>query len=243
MADLKDGQGGDSEGAKLRDLESKLLEAQNSYRLLEARVGSTGVEGATVDGAEVLALANEVSVAQSQLAQAKITFGARHPTVTGLEEQVRMKTAALQTSRANSLAVQQGVVNKLKTEAKAEQTRLLERRILEDKGSKLMLELQLAKDNYANALRGLDQVQFASEGDYKDVTKVSDAVPPVRASKPNKMKLFLAAFVLSFGLAIGGPFAYELLLDRRIRCRDDLERGFRIVTLAQFGRVTQPRPA
>jgi hypothetical protein len=51
------------------------------------------------------------------------------------------------------------------------------------------------------------------------------------------MKLFMVAIVLAMGLAIGGPFAYELLLDRRIRCRDDLERSFRIVMLAQFGKA------
>src|SRR5262249_3837431 len=105
-----------------------------------------------------------------------------------------------------------------------------------------LTELQLAKDNYAAAKRGQDQVEFASAGDYKDVTLVSRAEPPVRASKPNKMKLFMAAVVIAFGLAVGGPFAYELLLDRRIRCRDDLERSFRIQLLAQFGR-TSPVPA
>jgi hypothetical protein len=47
----------------------------------------------------------------------------------------------------------------------------------------------------------------------------------------------------SFGLAVGGPFAYELLLNRRIRCRDDLERSFRIVLLAQFGPIPPVRLA
>jgi polysaccharide biosynthesis transport protein len=50
------------------------------------------------------------------------------------------------------------------------------------------------------------------------------------------------AVVASFALALGGPFVYELLLNRRIRCRDDLERHFRIMTLAQFGRMN-PAPA
>ena len=104
-----------------------------------------------------------------------------------------------------------------------------------------MQEYQVANEAYANALRSKDQVEFAKTGDYKDVTKVSDAVPPVKSSKPNKKKLFLMALVLSFGLAVGGPFAYELLLDRRIRCRDDLERSFRIVMLAEFGKMPQPQ--
>ena len=62
-------------------------------------------------------------------------------------------------------------------------------------------------------------------------------VADMTAAKPNKLKLFAAALAASFALALGGPFAYELLLNRRIRCRDDLERGFRIVTLAEFGPI------
>jgi len=36
----------------------------------------------------------------------------------------------------------------------------------------------------------------------------------------------------------GVPFFYELLLDRRVRCRDDIERSLGIPVLAQFGRIS-----
>jgi len=64
---------------------------------------------------------------------------------------------------------------------------------------------------------------------------VSPAVPPVKAEKPNKTKYFFMACMLSLGLALGIPFIYELLVDRRLRCRDDFERNFGIPVLAQFG--------
>jgi len=130
----------------------------------------------------------------------------------------------------------------LESELASARRRLLDRRALQEQGEKLVLEQTQAQEAYAQALRGQDEVQFASEGNYQDVTMVSRAEPPVRASKPNKLKLFAAALAASFMLALGGPFAYELLLNRRVRCRDDLERGFRIVTLAEFGRIT-PNPA
>jgi uncharacterized protein involved in exopolysaccharide biosynthesis len=106
----------------------------------------------------------------------------------------------------------------------------------------LLTEQNAAKESYSQALRGQDQVQFASVGNYQDVTVVSRAVAPVKPTKPKKMKLFVMAVAASFALALGVPFAYELLLNRRIRCRDDLERHFRIVTLAQFERM-DPAPS
>ncbi len=243
MADLKDGGGGDSEGAALQDLQSKLLEAQNARRQLESRLGATGVEGATADGAEVVALRGKLATLESQLAEARTSLGGRHPRIIQLQTEIESTRAALQIGATTALTRARELENKYQAAAAEERNKLLNRRTLQDQGAKLMLEQQTARDNYAEALRGLDQVQFASEGDYRDVTLVSRAEPPVLASRPNKLKLFLLAIVASFGLAVGGPFAYELLLDRRIRCRDDLERSFRIVMLAQFGPLPAPRAA
>jgi succinoglycan biosynthesis transport protein ExoP len=243
MVDLKDGQAGDSEGDGLQDLQTKLREAQNTRRQLEARLGATGVEGASADGGEVVALRGRLAALENQLAASSTAMGPQHPTIKSLQAEIEATRSALQSGAATALTRARELEAKYQAAAIDEQSRLLSRRIVSDEGQNLLSELKTASDNYSAARRGLDQVQFASAGDYKDVTLVSRAEPPIRATKPNKMKMFLAAFVLSFGLAVGGPFAYELLLDRRIRSRDDLERGFRIVTLAQFGSVAKARPA
>lgn len=241
IADLMDGQGGDSEGAALRELNQKLLEQENSIRTLRSRLGSTGLEGSTADGAEVVAMRNELGAIDGQLAQVRVTLGANHPRVQNLIKEREAKLAALQASTATALKRAEELKQEIQAAANAEEKRLLGFRKVQDEGSKLMLAYQVAKETHANAMRLQDQIQFASTGDYKDVSWVSRAEPPVKSSKPNKKKLFLMAFVLSFGLAVGGPFAYELLLDRRIRCRDDLERSFRIVTLAEFGKMPRPQ--
>jgi hypothetical protein len=41
--------------------------------------------------------------------------------------------------------------------------------------------------------------------------------------------------VAGLGVGIGGPLVYGLLFNRRLRCRDDIERSFGIPVLAQFG--------
>jgi uncharacterized protein involved in exopolysaccharide biosynthesis len=238
MADLKQGGSNDSESMGLTELETQLRAAQNARRQLEARIGSASGQGAaTLDGQEVLGLRAKLAQLEGQMTESRATLGARHPRILQLQSEIDATRVALESGASTALIRVRELETKYGAAVNDERGRLLGRRTQQDQGAKLLMELQLANESYAAALRGQDQVQFASTGDYKDVTLVSRAEPPVKASKPNKMKLFMVAVVMAFGLAVGGPFAYELLLDRRIRCRDDLERGFHIVMLAQFGKM------
>jgi hypothetical protein len=119
----------------------------------------------------------------------------------------------------------------------AQRQLVLSQRRVQDQGTKMLLELDSAEATYKRALDGYSQIQFASTGASNDVTLVSRAVPPVKALKPNKPKFFMMALVFSIGLAFGIPFVFELFLNRRLRCRDDLERNFGIPVLAQFGPI------
>lgn len=242
MADLKDGQGGDQEGAALADLQEKLLQAQNARRLLESQPGDARAESTTVLGApEAVTLRGTLDTLESQLGQARTTLGPRHPRVLQLQSEIDATRTALRSGVRAKLAAARDLEATYEAAVTAERTRLLERRGLQDEGTKLLMEQQAAKENYSQALRGMDQVQFASVGNYKDVTLVSRAEPPLRASKPNKLKILLMAIAASFAFAFGGTFAYELMLNRRIRCRDDLERHFGIQMLAEFGPMS-PAP-
>jgi capsular polysaccharide biosynthesis protein len=62
----------------------------------------------------------------------------------------------------------------------------------------------------------------------------------VKADKPNTIKLMLMGAVLSVLLGLVVPFGLELL-NRRVRCRDDLERNIGIPVLAEF-RGIDPAP-
>jgi hypothetical protein len=78
---------------------------------------------------------------------------------------------------------------------------------------------------------------FQAVANHENVSVVSRAVPPLRASKPNKIKLMMAALAVSFGIGVGVPLAYGLFVARRLRCRDDMERDFGIAVLAQLEAV------
>lgn len=176
------------------------------------------------------------------MAELRATLGPKHPKVLELESQMEATRRALgnevQAIAANNsvqLARARELVAKYAAAVDAERQRLLERRGLQDQGAKLELELQSAQANYKKALDGYDQIMFASAGNYTDVNLVSRAEPPAKPDKPNKLKWFGMSIVAALGFAVAGPFGYELLLNRRLRCRDDFERHFGIPVLAQFG--------
>jgi uncharacterized protein involved in exopolysaccharide biosynthesis len=251
MTDLSNGASGDLESAELGNLQAQLLTAQNARRQLEAQRVDTRADSTEVlEAPEALALRAKLGELEGRMGQARATKGPRHPDILQLQSEIDATNKALQTAvraRYNSSALQlaraRELEGKYQAAATAERKRLLDRRGIQDDGAALLLEQRLAEEAYAQALRGLDAVQFASAGNYQDVTLVSRAEPPLRANSSNKLKLFAMAIMASFALAVGGPFAYELFFNRRIRCRDDLERHFRVVMLAQFGRMPALPPA
>ena len=236
MIDLAPGKGDEAETA-LNDLEERLLAAENQERSVQAQLQAQawGIVSPTApaNGELVANLATE----QTELAKMRQTLGPRHPQVLEVESQIAATKKAIATSLSSELTDARKLVVQYSAAVQAQRQLVLTRRHVQDEGTKLMLELESAEATYKRALDGYSQIQFASTDKASDVSMVSRAVPPVRAQKPNKVKYFFVACILSFGIAFGVPFAYELLIDRRLRCRDDLERHFGIAVLAQFGSV------
>jgi polysaccharide biosynthesis transport protein len=237
----------DVEGATLNDLQQKLEAAQNQRRELESKQIEAHASSDAVLGTEsISSLRAKLTGLESQMAEARTTMGPKHPKVVELQSQIDATRSSLasevQSLSANS-AVQltraRDLEARYQAAVTAERTRLLERRGLQDEEAKLVLELQSAQTTYKKALDGYDQIMFASSGNYTDVSLISRADPPPKPSKPNKAKWFAIACLFSLGTAVAGPFGYELFLNRRLRCRDDLEKHFGIPVLAQLG----PLPA
>ncbi|MDB6103733.1 MAG: hypothetical protein JWO52_3732 [Gammaproteobacteria bacterium] len=233
----------DVEGAALTDLQTKLEAAQNQRRELESKqIDAHASSDAVLETASIVALRSKLTGLESQMAEARTTLGPKHPKVVELQSEIdatrRSLAEEVQSISANS-SVQ--LVRARDLEARygaavtSERTRLMDRRALQDQQAKLVLELQSAQATYKKALDGYDQIVFASSGNYTDVSLVSRADPPARPDKPNKAKWFAIACLFSLGLGVAGPFGYELFLNRRLRCRDDLEKHFGIPVLAQLG--------
>ncbi len=104
MADLKDGQNGDSEGAALADLQTKLLQARNERRQLESKqVDANADSSAVLETPQAVGLQDTLNKLQGQLGQATATLGRQHPRVLQLQSEIDSTRKALQSAvRARS---------------------------------------------------------------------------------------------------------------------------------------------
>lgn len=246
--DLTDVEGGaDLEDAALTELEGKLLDAQNARRELEAHqvnpeLGST--QPVAMDSGAVQALRGQLTAEQQQMAQMLATLGPRHPKVVALQSEMtatrhllEAEVQSLATSKQASLQRARELEAKYQAAVDAQRAKVVQHRALLDQAKKLLVELASAEDTYRRALDNEAAQGFAASAADANVTLVSYADPPVKSEKPNKMKLFLMASMGALGAGLGLPFLYELLLNRRLRCRDDFERNFGVPVLAQFGPI------
>jgi uncharacterized protein involved in exopolysaccharide biosynthesis len=232
----------DSEVQALDNLQQRLLETQNQRRSLEAKLsGQESTTDEVMASNSVQSLRATQNAQQAQLAQLSATYGPKHPKIRELQSQIAMtnqalarETGTLSANISTELTRTKELEKKFIQAVADQQAKVLKLRQSQDDGAKLLLELESAQTVYKHALDGFDQIMFSAAANHTNVSIVSRAVPPLKAAKPNKIKLMLMAILGGIGAGIVAPLAYELFLNRRIRCRDDLERGFGIPVLAQL---------
>jgi polysaccharide biosynthesis transport protein len=225
-----------TEVQSLDTLHQRLLETQNLRRSLEAKQSDQ----------QSLAVQNTKSMLDqqlSQLAQLSSTYGPQHPKVKELTAQIAVTRQTLDANTQTELGRTKELEHKYIQAVAEQEAKVLALRQAQDEGSKLILELESAKSVYKQALDGFDQIMFQAVASHTNVSVVNRAVPPLRAAKPNKIKLMLVVLVIGLGLGVGMPLSYGLIFARRLRCRDDIERDFGIAVLAQLGSVPALVPA
>jgi polysaccharide biosynthesis transport protein len=226
-------------------LHQQLLDVQNLRRSLEAKQsGHQSSADETLGSASVQSSNATLDSQLSQLAQLSGTYGPQHPKIRDLKAQIALtrqsianESHVLSANTYTELARTRELEHKYLQAVADQEVKVANLRAAQDEGSKLVLELESAKSVYKQALDGFDQIMFQAVANHTNVSVVSRAVEPLRPSKPNKIKLMLGALALALGLGVGGPVAYALIFDRRLRCRDDVERDFGIAVLAQLEAV------
>lgn len=228
----------------LATLEGRLLEAQNERRLAEARAsGDQNVSDQVLASPEIQGLKTQISAQELLLAHQNELYTEKFPAVieaqTQLETIRRSLTAALHSYSANAsaeLSVARRLEQDLQQAVYTQRSKVLSTGKLHDNATKFMLELESAQSVYKRALEGYDDIMFASNNRANNISMVSNAKPPVRASSPKMLSgLIMGALAAGFlGLCI--PLTYELF-NRRVRCRDDIERHHGIPVLIEFGKL------
>lgn len=228
----------------LATLEGRLLEAQTARRLAEARAaGDQSVSDQVLASTEVQALKTQLATQELRLAHLNTVYTDKHPEVREFQAQIdttrRSLATALRSYSANASAELYSArrLEQSLQQAVAEQrAKVLVTGQQHDEAAKFALELDSAKAVYKRALDGYDQIMFASAGHYSNVALVSRATPPVKPSKPRMLSRMVAAVFVAGFLGFAIPLVYELF-NRRVRCRDDLERHHGVAVLMEFGRL------
>jgi succinoglycan biosynthesis transport protein ExoP len=233
----------------LGTLEKRLEDAKNARREAEVKAASnnSGAAETTAAYARVQEGQARLATEQSQLAELRTTLGERHPKVLELQSQIQatqQDIAGLQHSYARTASADLrsaiDLQQKLEQAVAQQRSNVLAAGAVRDEGNKYEMELDSAKSVYKRALDGYDQIMFASAGHYTYVNIVGRAVPALKSAKPNKVKLLALAILAGLGVGLGWPLCYELFLDRRVRCRDDLERTFRVPVLIELTHGSTP---
>jgi len=232
----------------LSALEQRLLEAQNATRTAEVSASSNqSVASQVLSSTLIQTLKSQLAEQQAKLAEYSTTLGPHHPQVLELQSQMAATRRSLaeelgsySNSASSQLSSSRQMVQKLQKAVDEQKSRVLGLRQLQDEAAKYALELDSAQTVYKRALDSYDQVMIASSGHYTNVRFISRATPPLRADKPNSIKLLLLGCVFALFAAFAGPLAYEML-NRRIRCRDDLERDHGIPVLTEFAPGRRPK--
>jgi uncharacterized protein involved in exopolysaccharide biosynthesis len=238
------------EQALLGMLEGKLQDAENVRRMAEVKAASTQNADTATGSAGVQSLRALLNTQQTLLAQLRTTYGVQHPKVLELENQIHATQRNLDSelhgvSSANTseLAAAQQLEAKMRAAVEEQRKKVLGVNKLQDEGMKFELELESAQSVYKRALDGYDQIMFASGGHVANISVVSRAVPPQKATKPNKLKLLFLGVMAGIAVGVLTPLIYELLINRRIRCRDDFERDFDLPVLMEFDPIPTLRSA
>jgi uncharacterized protein involved in exopolysaccharide biosynthesis len=244
ITDLQAG-AADTEEALLTSLEQRYQEAQNLRRNAEVKQsGNQAVSNEVIASNLVQGLKTQLALQQSQLAQARTTLGPNHPHVIELQSQINATQKSIDNEigtytrgSASELTGAQQLEQKMANAVAEQRAKVLAVRRFQDEGAKLVLELESAQTVYKRALEGYDQIMAAAGGKYSNISMVSRAQVPLEPERPKKLKLLLAAAVAALLCALLGPMAYELVLNRRVRCRDDIERDLGVPVLIEFDAV------
>ena len=230
---------------RLSTLQQRLIEAQNSRSIAESRAAENqSVAQQVLSSSLIQSLKAQLAVQTSKMAELKTTLGPSHPQMIELRSQIDATRSSLaaevgsySSGATSDLNASKQLESKLQEAVDQQHSKVLAIHKLQDEGAKFELDLQSAQSVYKRALDNYDQVVFVSTGHYTNTSFVSRAEPPLRAAKPKTALDMLAGLIAGLMLGLLVPLCRDLL-NRRVRCRDDLERDHNIPVLVEFGTLS-----
>lgn len=238
------GDGGDVEMAALSNLESQLQDARNKRRQAEA-VATTKRASAEMQGSvAVQNLRAQLRLYETRMQEYRATDGPKNPRVVELQAQIdATKKAIDEETRIDlgdsdaQLQSARALEAKLQRASDEQRGRVIVERQLKEEREKYKTNLELAQTAYRRALDSYEQITRDSSSKYQGINLISRATPPTQATGSRTRVGLVVALVAGLMFGLASAFAWGLV-DRRVRCRDDIEREYGIPVIAEFGAVT-----
>lgn len=238
---LVDLSGSDTDSTRLVDLESRLTAATADRQQAELHLARIRRGDAVLVVSPLLqSLKGQMQVTEAKIVELRGSLGPRHPELLALQsemqelrEQYNREIGVHSASAESALSSARAVESKLGALIEEERQQVMAVRSHQDEGASLLHELESATKVYQAALDSIERAQLATQLAVSTVDVVNRASPP---STPEGTRRIL--FILVFGMAGFGTVAacvlYELLLNRRVRCREDVENDLHTPVLVEL---------
>lgn len=230
----------DLDSVRLMDLDKRLTEATATRQLAELRLSRVEQGDVAILASPLVQnLKNQLQRKEADLSELSSTLGPRHPQIVSLTGELEQLRAQLnreigvhtESARAEVDSAR-AVEAKLRSELEQQRENTMLTRSHQDESSALLQELQSATKVYQSALDAFEQAQLGTQMAASNVNIASRASPPSEA-KGNRLNQVLTAMALGLLLAAGGSLLVELM-NRRVRCREDLENDLGVPVLIEL---------
>jgi chain length determinant protein EpsF len=235
----------DAENAKLTELTSQLtgVQAQTVDARSRQRSGSSASTLPEVQANTVIqGLRSDIARLEAKLKDATGNLGRNHPQYRSMEAELAELKARLDAETrhvTSSFSAAQSVgVDKekeLKAAIEAQKRKLLALRGVRDELAVLQRDVDAAKNAYEAVERRYTQTNVESQATQTNVFVLRPAAEPRRPSSPKIVPYTLAAILFGIMLGLGTALGVEML-DRRVRCADDVSGILEMPVLAVIER-------
>ncbi|TDU32299.1 uncharacterized protein involved in exopolysaccharide biosynthesis [Panacagrimonas perspica] len=230
----------DQDSTRLTDLDSRATEASAARQQAEMRLARAGQgDSEVLSSPLVQTLKAQLQQKEALLSDLRGSLGARHPQIVSLQGELAQLDSQLkreigihtESARAE-LAAARTVEERLRQEVSQQRAKVMSTRTQQDEGASLLQELESATKVYQGALDALESAQLGTQTAASAVSIANRAAPP-SLPKAGRKKKFILIVGLGFIIGAGGSLMYELL-NRRVRCREDLENDLRTPVLVEL---------
>ena len=234
------GDGGDVEMVALGNLQASLQDARNKRREAEVAAAKNRNINETLGSTTVQELRTQLRTQLATMDEYRSTDGPKHPRVVELQAKIDATRKALaeetriDTGDSNvQLDAARQLEAKLEKAAEEQRQRVINERQLKEEQEKFKVDLELAQTAYRKALDSYEQISRDSNSKYNGINLISRAVPPAQAvGSRTRVGLIIALLAGAFASVVAA-FVWGFV-DRRVRCRDDIERDYGIPVIVEF---------